>query len=268
MRSAFKSLLWKEFRQAAPTSALILAGIVGWLVFLYTRMGEWSSGHILGFGFLPLYFLPFWVLIRGYEGFRREWAGQHQHLLLMLPVPSWWVTAAKLLVAWVECTLYGLTVALGLFVLEGPLKNPAFTPDGLNVTPERLEAIRSIIFKDFLRLLPLALLAIAIAIVLAQVSWAVAQLFRRGQGVVANVAFLLGCWFMLRIGYLASLALGWLPSIRLLEFPEMAMSSEGGMTWVSTVGIWIHPAPIVGVAAAGALFFWLTSWLLERLLEV
>lgn len=252
-------LLWREARQATPTAAAFLLGIVFWAAFLASRVGRWPEAAILFLATLPLGVLPVWALWRVVHGMRQDYATPHAHLLLSLPVPGWQLASAKLLVAWAELAVYGAAVGAGLLLLARaaglPSPPPTLSPDELRVVEQAL--LRTGVTLGLLA----ALLGAPAWLILTQSAWCVGRLFPRGQGLVSVLAFLSGGWLLLRAGTLAPAVLGWLPRVDLLWFPEV-WDAE-----IRLAAVAVHPAPLVGVVGGALALFALGAWLLEHVVE-
>lgn len=264
MKAGYGQLLWREVRQAAPAAAAVLLGIVLWDAFLRSRIGVWAGPRsILPFAALPLGVLPLWAVWRMVHGLRRDYATPHAHLLLSLPVPGWQLAGAKLLVVWMELTLYALAIVTGCVLLARGI----LFEDLSGLPPGLMEATVRALLRDGLSAGLIAFLAIPVFLALVQLAWVVGRLFPRGQGLVTVLAFLSGGWLLLRAATLAPAVLGWLPHWTLFIFPDITVYGDRPPS-VMLAAVALHPAPFMGIAVAALACFAVTAWLLEHQLEL
>lgn len=265
MKAGFGQLLWKEVRQAAPAAAVFLLGIVLWDAFVKSRIGVWAGPRsILPLAALPLGVLPFWAVGRMAYRLRRDYATPHAHLLLSLPVPGWQLAGAKLLVLWLEVTLYALAIVVGCVVVAQGID---FADLMAPLPPGLMEATVRALLRDGLIAGVIAFLAIPVLLTLVQLAWVVGRMFPRGHGLVTALAFLGGGWLLLRAGTLASVVLGWLPHWNLFIIPDITVHREGTAS-VVMAAVAVHPAPFLGIGLAALASFLMAAWLLEHQLEV
>lgn len=261
---AYRMLLWREARQAAPAEAAYLLGIAVWTAFLASRIGRWHDGAVIALAQVPFWTLPPWALWRAFHGLRQDYATPHAHLLLSLPVPGWQLASAKLLVIWAEVVVYGVAAGAALLALLRQLGLPGLPP-GLH--PTQLALVQGALFRSAAALVLLALLVGAPAwLAVAQAAWVVGRASPWAQGLVSGIAFFAGVWLLLRAGIAAPAVLGWLPHLPLLPYVDFA--HLGGGQWaVEPRLLAIHPAPLVGAAAAALALFAGSARLLERQLD-
>ena len=130
MRSAYLQLLGKELQQAVSTALVFIILIVAWFAFWRPESGFGPNLLPFGLGIATLGFVPFWALWRTFYSFRQEWTGDHMYLLLSLPVPGWYMTSTKLIVAMIELFVYSGIILGGSLLL--------FTADGMGGFPIEL----------------------------------------------------------------------------------------------------------------------------------
>ena len=120
----FLQLTLKEARQALGTALVFTGILLAALLYLISRLGIWPTGLVALFISLLMGFVPFWALWRTYYSLRQEWTGDHMYLLLSLPVPGWYITGSKLIVALLEMLLYTALLsgaALVVFLRAGAI---------------------------------------------------------------------------------------------------------------------------------------------------
>lgn len=251
MKGAFWPMLRKDFRQALPAAAGIIAAVMAWQMFLYTRIGRWPMDVVLIVSALPFGFVPLWVLSRGLSTLRQEWAGNHMYLLLSLPIPGWYIAGAKVLVVTVEGLAYGVVIGAGWLLL-------ARGSGGLELVA--LEAVR-LPWGAIILLGGLSLTSPLATAVVAQFSYVASRLAPRLRGLALAVLLPLSGWFVTRAGTVLALPFLWLPHI---DFTVHAVVD--GVTVRS--GMALDVAPVIGSLLAVAALFWATATLLERDVEL
>ena len=254
MRSAWWQLFVKEIRQAAGPALVFSLLIVLWLGFLYTRVGKWPNLVPFVLGMSSLAFLPFWALWRSFYGLRQEWTGNHMYLLLALPVPGWYITSTKLLVAVVELFWYAGLILVGtgsMFLL--------FSDGAANV---QLELLRETsVLGTAVRAAALQAIALLIGMIIIQFAYLFGRLVNRRRGLMTLATGAVSGWFVFRVGGLLAPLLQW--------FPDMTVQSliiENNDIYTTTT--YIGVAPVIGSLLAAVLLFVLGSVILERDIEL
>lgn len=252
MRYGYLKLLAKEVRQAAGT-ALVFTGVIGAaLLYLISRVGVWEGELVLA-GVMALGgFIPFWALWRTYYSLRQEWTGDHMYLLLSFPVPGWYLTSTKLLVAFIEATVYTLLVvgsALLVFTLSGGV-----------LMPRQVLGLPAF-YGTALRLGVLFGLMLLIGMVVIQFAYLCGRLVNRFRILVSLLAAFVSTWLLLRGGTWLAPLLGWMP-----ELTVYSILNDGEI--ISVMPTYIGLAPLFGSTVVAFLLFVLGSLLLERDLEL
>lgn len=251
MKGAFWRLLRKEARQVAPVALGIVAVVVGWHLFLYTRVDRWPNNLVTGLAAVPLGFVPLWMYWRSVATMRQEWTGNHMYLLLSLPVPGWYIAASKVLIVMAEAIVYTVVIGGGSLTL-------VWAAGWLKEIP--IEAFRP--SPGFMALvLGAALLSPLAVVIVTQFSYIASRIARRFTGLVAAVVFVLSVWFIVRVGTVLSQLFEWLPDVTL-----SANAISSGV--VVNAGLSLSIAPAVGSILAVAALFWATATLLERDIEL
>lgn len=252
MRSAYLQLLGKELQQAVSTALVFIILIVAWFAFLTTRVGVWPNLVPFGLGMATLGFVPFWALWRTFYSFRQEWTGDHMYLLLSLPVPGWYMTSTKLLVAMVELFVYSGIILGGSLLL--------LTADGLGGFPIELlrqEALLSTSLKAaFVQTLGLVVMMIVI-----QFSYLFSRLVSRRRGLMMMLVGLISFWFVFRVGGWIAPLFHWIPPV-----PLQNIEITGGL--LTTRTLYLGVAPVIGSFVAALLLFVIGSNVLERDIEL
>lgn len=251
MKGAFWRLLNKEIRQASSTALVIAAVVVVWHVFLHTRIGRWPEEAVLAAGAFPMGFVPLWLLWRSFATMRQEWAGNHTHLLLALPVPGWAIAASKAAVVMLEAAFFIVVIGGGAAAL-------GFKTGLLSQIP--FEDIRTpwgkpIIIGAILLLSPL------MWIVMTQFAYVAGRLASKLSWLVSAVAFALSGWFIVRAGTVLTPLLRWMP-----DLPVSADVIVNGV--VVKAGLSLDWTPAAGTILAVGALFWAVSTMLERDVEL
>lgn len=252
MRSAYLQLLGKELQQAASTALVFIILIVAWFAFLATRIGIWPNLLPFGLGIATLGFVPFWALWRTFYSFRQEWTGDHMYLLLSLPVPGWYMTSTKLIVAMIELFVYSGIILGGSLLL--------FTADGMGGFPIELlrqEALLSTSYRAAL----VQTLGLVVVMIVIQFSYLFSRLVSRRRGLMMMLVGLVSFWLVFRVGGLLAPLLDWIPPV-----PLHGIQVDAGGIYTHTV--YLGVAPILGSFIAALLLFVIGSNVLERDIEL
>lgn len=252
MRSAYLHLLFKEMQQAVGAALVFTLLIVGWLVFLTTRVGVWPSPLPFALALAPLGFVPFWALWRTFYSFRQEWTGDHMYLLLSLPIPGWYVTSTKLIVAMIELFLYSGIILTGGLLL--------FSVDGLAGFP--IDVLREqAIFATAIKTAIVQTLGLVIIMIVIQFSYLFGRIVNRRKGLMTLFVGVVSFWFVFRVGGLLAPLLKWIPSITLESIDII-----NGIFYSET--FYLGVAPVIGSFIAALLLFVVGSNVLERDIEL
>lgn len=244
-------LLQKEVYQTLPMFAIILAGIISWHGFLFTRIDRWPQQVVIASAVMPLGAIPLWLLWRSFSTLRQEWTGNHMYLLLSLPIPGWYIASVKTVVVILEAMTYGMVIGGGALFLAAQT--------GL------LEEIP----LEFLRMQWGPMLAGTAAslfwpfasVILLQFSYIAGRLASRWSGLVSAITFVLSMWFVIRVSTVLAPLLRWLP-----EVPIRAVGVVDGILIESAV--YVNLGPVLGMVSALLALFWLGSSFLERDVEL
>lgn len=252
MRSAYLELLFKEMQQAAATALVFILLIVAWLVFLTTRVGVWPSPLPFGLAVATLGFVPFWALWRTFYSFRQEWNGDHMYLLLSLPVPGWYATSTKLVVAMVELFVYSGIILTGSLLLLSADGLAGFPVDVLREPAVFATAIKGALVQT---------LGLVIIMIIIQFAYLFGRIVSRRKGLMTMLAGVISLWFVFRVGGLIAPLLDWIPPVTM-----HGMTIQNGLVDAHTV--YLGVAPVLGSLIAALVLFVVGSNMLERDIEL
>lgn len=253
MRRPFFQLILKEAKQALGTALVFTGVLVALLAYFLSRIGIWPVELLLVITLSLLGFVPFWALWRTYYSLRQEWTGHHMYLLLALPIPGWYITASKLIVALVEMLIYvSLIIGTVLFVFTtGGSKTDEFT--WLLTEPA---FIRTIVHMSLL-----LLTGLLVGMIVVQFAHLASRLVSRFRGLMMIGLVVLSTWAVLRIGGFIAPAFDWLPQV-----PMHSIEIENDMVSMSTA--YVGVTPLIGSLIVSLVLFWFGSYLLERDIEL
>lgn len=254
MRSAYWQLLWKEMQQAATTALVFTLLIVAWFAFLFTRVGVWPGMFPFALGMMVLGFVPFWALWRTFFSFRQEWNGDHMYLLLSLPVPGWYITSTKLVVALVELFVYSAIIITGGVLLLS-LDQPAALEAPLKVLRE------TALFQTGAKLALVQTVGLLIAMIIIQFSYLVGRIANRRKGLMTLVVGIVSSWLVFRLGGLVAPLLKWIP-----EVAVQSINIINDVVHIETA--YIGVAPVIGSLVSALGLFVIGSTILERDVEL
>lgn len=252
MRRPYLQLLLKEAKQALGT-ALVFTGIIAaLLLYLLSRVGSWPNEIIMVIMVSLSGFIPFWALWRTYYSLRQEWNGDHMYLLLSLPIPGWYITSTKLIVALLELLVYTALIQGALLYV--------FSVGGDTILPLQLLTEPAFI-GTALRVAVLSVLMLLVGMIVLQFSYLAARLVSKRRGLMMLFVVFVSGWLVLRVGGLISPLLQWIPDV-----PLHQIEIRDGLVQTSTARIGL--APFFGSLLASLALFWFGSNLLERDIEL
>src|SRR5690625_3651514 len=118
MKRAYVALLLKEFRLGKLRIGMVGAGLVFLNALLYMlALRGWPATSLGIIQVAVLFLLALWW---GYERMQEGWLGGQAQLLLTLPVPGWYITSTKNLVALGEIVFYAAIASVSTMILALP----------------------------------------------------------------------------------------------------------------------------------------------------
>lgn len=249
----FLQLTLKEARQALGTALVFTGILLAALLYLISRLGIWPTGLVALFISLLMGFVPFWALWRTYYSLRQEWTGDHMYLLLSLPVPGWYITGSKLIVALLEMLLYTALLSGAALVVFFAGGGDLYVPSSLISEP--------VFIATTLRVALLSLAVLFIGMIVVQFSHLASRLVSRFRGPLMIALVLVSTWVVTRGAGLLAPILSWLPEVPVhsIEFHD---------DFVSVATVYLGVAPLAGALIVSLGLFWLGSYLLERDVEL
>ena len=249
MKSKFGSLLKTELKNSLGSTILLLALIIIWDLFLYTRQNSWDKTLIFILSFLPIIFLPFYALVSGFYMLNEEWRKKTIAQLLSLPVKGITLTSVKLLTVGIETVVFIIMVFIGVIIfskiaLLDPLPIPALFQLGT-----------------------LLLIITVLVTVLSQFAYLVGRVFRYLQWLVSLWTFLLAGWVIIRYSGLLAPYFSFVPNFQLNSWFLSGIWQYLGNANVSPY-IKIHGPTATALLLSFLLIFFLGSWILENYVEM
>lgn len=250
--SKFLRLLRKDLEASRWPVGILSGVILLFMVFVRYKIGTgWAAESALLTVALPLMFFAPWFVWQGFQTLRSEWKEDTVYTLLVLPVPGWYITLAKLVGLFVEytillvVTLGGASLILGRIFLE-------FTPTA---------PVAWIIRNGFIVYL-ITLGVLASVVIFIQLAFVVSKMVGRFQGLVALWVLVLANWLVGQMGILLEPFFRWVPSIplqRLFRLDQVGLE-PGRFDY--------QLAPKIGIWLGTILLFALTAWLMEHYVEI
>ena len=250
--SKFLRLLRKDL-EASRWPLGILSGLI--LLFMlfvrYKISAGWALESAIITVALPLMFFVPWFVWQSFQTLRSEWKEDTVYTLLVLPVPGWYITLAKLVGLFVEytillaVTLGGASLILGRVLLE-------FTPT----------APIAWIIRNGLIVYLISLGILASVVIFIQLAFVVSKMVGRFQGLVALWVLILTNWLVGQMGMLLEPVFRWVPPIpleRVFRLDQVGLELQR---------FDYHLAPKIGTWLGTILLFILTAWLMERYVEI
>lgn len=252
----FLRLLRKDL-EASKWPLTVLSGVsLIWHLFLRFKLeSTWSKNEVMVLLWLPLLFLPFWLIWESFQTLRTEWREDTAYTLLVLPVPGWYITLSKLAGLLVEYTLL-LAVNIGGILLMFKVRLPEMFGSLLVEIP--ISWLARTMFLVYLA----SLGVFAYLVVFIQLAFVVSKMVGRLQGLVAFWVLFLAGWFVSRMGQLLEPLFRWVPGVPL---DKLFQTERIGVTFDSF--IW-NLSPQIGLWLATFGLFILTAWLLEKYVEI
>ena len=252
---------WQQYKKELighRAEGLLIAGaLIVWTFLLLSRVNRWSPEAIAVLYWLPMGFLPLWVLWSSVQLYRQEWRENTSYLMLSLPARAWVITSAKLAVVATGVIAWMLLIGAGAWLVAartGILAELAASPDFAGIPREWA-------FKMSLLAFGVILTAFVIIGFLAQFAYVFSRLFPRFRGLVMAWTWILLFWLIGRAGDLGGLLLAGLPDfyVRWLHLisgiPEFLV-------------LRIESGPFVAVALLLVGLYALLNAMLERAVEV
>ena len=245
MKSKFSSLLKNELKNSLGSIILLLALVVVWDLFLYTRRDIWDITLVFILSFLPIIFLPFYALASGFYLLREEWRKKTIAHLLSLPVRGITLTSVKLLILWIETVIFIVVIFIGVITfskiaLLEPIPNQVLWQLGIL----------------------LSIISILVAI-LSQFSYLVGRVFRSGGWLISIWTFLVFGWVIIRYSGLLVPYLSFIPNLQLNGwFLSGIWQYLGDVTALQTINI--HGPTATAFFLSFFFLFLFGSWILEK----
>lgn len=250
----FGKLLKKDLESYKVFMAIFVLGIIAWDIFLWTRIGKWRPDMIVGLTFLPLLLIAFWALLSPFLKLRQEWDGNHVHLILVLPVPGFYITGAKALATLIEAIILSLIATAGIWYVGILALNPSVS------WVVRQMTTADVVGFAFQALL-MFWLALCAAIVVVQFAYLSGRLYEKFSGLIAIWTLFLSTWVVEQLGALAEPAFRWLP-----DFGFKTWQTINDQLITSVVPV--SSAPIASVLLGVLILFAAGSWMLDRQIEI
>jgi hypothetical protein len=252
---------WQQYKKELMghrAEGLLIAGaLVVWTFLLLSRVNRWSPEAIAVLYWLPMGFLPLWVLWSSVQLYRQEWRENTSYLMLSLPARAWVITSAKLAVLATGVTTLMLLIGAGAWLVAartGILAELATSPDIAAIPREWAVKMSLLVFG-------VALAAFVTIGFLAQFAYVFSRLFSRFRGLVMVWTWILLFWLLGRAGDLGGLLLAWLP-----DFYVRSLNVISGIPEFLLVRIESGPFAAVALLLVG--LYALFNAMLERAVEV
>lgn len=252
----FWSQLKKELMSLRGDVLLPIGGFLIWTVFLHTRMTVWEPWLPAGLAWLPMLFIPIWIVWNGIQLYHAEWGANTHYLMLSLPVRAWriWLPKLTALIAG------ALLLAAAVSVLALTLAPRALAlSDDLRVIVRALPTgwLLSTSLKIGAAMLGVGLLLA----IITQFAYLFSRMFERFQWLLMAWTWILSSWLMERFVELVEPLFRWLPDA---QFHVLEMGDHGFVLRAVT----LDSAPIVATAVFAALLLLLINVVIEQALEV
>lgn len=255
---AFVQLYRKDLQSLQFTLVLFSVIIASWDAYLLTRVKVWAPGLPFGLSFIPLTFIPLWVIWDAIQSYRSEWHSGSIYFMLSLPVPGWVQALSKLAAVMTSFTVQAALALGGTWALFGATR-PYLTD--VDVVLRQLPG--GFVAQWLAGALALYWL-MGLATVLAfQAAYVASQLASRWQFVTLVAAVAVEQWLAFRLGGLGHYLFSWVPDLHVAGF---AGGPEGIRILPELVVI--DSGPLLGWALTGVLLFFATAWLLQEAVEV
>lgn len=253
---AFGKLLQKELVSLRWFIVALLVLTVVWHGFLYTKIAQWDAAIVFGLGFIPLSFIPLWLVIASIYSYRTEWSEDTSYFLLSLPVSGWTITVSKLL-AVVSLCVIGLLLMVGSFFLFD-------LPDAF------LTSLDSPFWgglpgnwyvNDLIILCAIIIAAVFGTVMTMHIAYIFSRMANRFRGVVMLwILFIMG-WFTIRASFLIEPLLKWLPEFEVESWNLINNQMTHNTEMVAS-------APFVAQAVVMIGLFAFATWAWQTQIEV
>lgn len=254
----FLRLLRKDLEASKLPTGLLSGIILGLMAIVRFKLGDLGSDYKSAAFFaivltvtLPILFLPLWLFWQSFQSLRSEWREDTVYTLLVLPVPGWHVTLAKLIGILVEYSVLLVVSVGGGLLLFWRMIEPFW-----NALPST-----SWILGNAFLLYLVSALALAAFVILMQLAFIVGKLVGRAQGLVAIWTWILASWLVGRLGSFLEPIFRWVPPIPLHRVARLELLGRDVLLdWniASQLGTFLG---VIGL-------FWLTSYLFEHFVEI
>lgn len=255
---ALLQLYRKDVQSLQFTLVLFSVMIALWDVYLLTRVKLWAPGMAFGLSFIPLTFIPLWVIWDAIQSYRSEWHSGTIYFMFSAPVPGWLQVLSKLAAVMTSFTVQSALAFTGTWVLFGAAR-PYLAG---------AEEVLSQVPGGYLARLVGAALAVywlsGLATVLGfQAAYVASQLASRWQFPTLLAALAVEQWLAFRIGGLGHYLFAWVPDLAVTGF----VRGPDGIHGLPELVV-IDSGPLLGWALTGVLLFFTTAWLLQDVVEV
>lgn len=221
------------------------------LLFNYKISTGWAPESALIAVSLPLMFLPLWLVWQSFQTLRTEWKEDTVYTLLVLPVPGWYLTLAKILALLVEYTVILAVTLGGAKLILG------------SIFSENLPlASLGWLIRNGLIVYLFSLCVLVAVIIFIQLAFVVSKMIGRLQGLVALWVLVLANWLVNQLGFLVEPLFRWLPPLpidRIFRLEQVNLKFEY---------LNYQLAPKMGTILGIILLFALTGWLMEHFVEI
>ncbi|MBE3599751.1 MAG: hypothetical protein IMX02_13560 [Limnochordaceae bacterium] len=255
---AFRRLYRKDLESLKFTLALFSVLIAAWDGYLLTRVRAWEPGLPLGLSFIPLAFIPFWIIWDAIQSYRSEWHSGTIYFVLSAPVPGWIHALSKLAAVATSFT------AQSALALGGTWSIAAATLPRFADVDAWLSQLPSGYTTQVLLGIVAVYWILGVGTILHfQAAYVASQLANRLQLLVLLAALAVEQWVVWRMGGLGHYLFAWVPDFRFTAFnvtPQGVQMLEDFLV--------VDSGPVLGCAVAEILFFVATAWLLQRAVEV
>ena len=250
---SYLQLLKKELVSIRWHMGVLLVLTVGWHVFLAIKAPSWGPELAFGLGWIPLSFIPIWLLWMGFQTYRSEWSHDTAYLLMALPVPGWKITTSKLL-----AVMIAYVSGLALFVASFGI---LLGSSARQVLGEAFVMPAEWYVRTGLNGFVLSLLLVSTVIMLTHFSYIASRMVKRMRGFMMVWVLLIALWLTQRIGYVIEPLLAWIPW---MAFDTV--NYNNGITHLGEVRFSLAPvlAPWLVVVA----LFFVGTWLWETQIEI
>ncbi len=251
---SYLQLIKKELRALRWYLGVLMFLTLGWHLFLATRVQRWPAELVFGLGWIPISFIPIWLLWISVQMYRSEWNQDTAYLLLSLPIPGWQITTSKFLVVMIAYVFSVVLFAASFFLaLGGSI---------MQIVGDCLTLFPTIWYlRTGLNAFVLSVLLVSSATMLTHFSYISARMVKRFQGLVMVWILVLSVWLMERLGYVIEPLLRWVPWMTF----EIGNYSQG---MVHMGEFQMSLAPILAPWLIVVALFALGTWLWETQIEI